>query len=162
MADNILTQEYLKELFDYKEGNLIWLKPTSRKAKAGNIAGNLNKKCRAIGIGNKNYSAHRLIFLWHHGFLPEFIDHIDGNPFNNKIENLRQVTHQQNLFNSKKPITNSSGYKNVSWDSSTKKWRVRLTVDGKGKQFGLFSDIEEANLKAIEIRKIYYGEYARG
>ena len=151
----------LNELFEYKDGNLYWIKPLSGKAKHRKIAGNINKKGRSIGIYNKNYLAHRLIFLWHHGYLPKYIDHIDGNPFNNRIENLREATHQQNMCNAKKSIANSSGYKNVSWDASSKKWRVRLKIDKKEKQFGSYKDIEEANLVAIKLRKMYFGEFAR-
>ena len=161
MADKIISQEFLKEIFDYKDGNLYWIKPLSGKAMHRKIAGNLNKKGRSIGIYNKNYLAHRLIFLWHHGYLPKYIDHIDGNPFNNKIENLREATHQQNMCNSKKPVTNTSGYKNVSWQANLKKWRVRLTINKKSKQFGVYDNIEEANIVAIKLRKMYFGEFAR-
>jgi hypothetical protein len=157
----MITQALLKHHFDYKNGNLIWLKPTSFRKKPFSIAGTVNKKCVVIALFGKNYNAHRLIYMYHFGFMPKVIDHIDGNPFNNRIENLREATMQQNSQNSKLKITNNSGYKNVSWSESRKKWRVRLMIGGSEFNFGAFEDIELANLVAQEVRNKYFGSYAK-
>jgi hypothetical protein len=157
----MITKDILHKLFEYKDGDLIWINPTSRKAKAGNIAGNINKKVRSIGIYNKNYAAHRLIFMYHYGYMPKIIDHIDGNPYNNNIENLREATNIQNAQNSKKSISNSSGYKNVSWNKERKKWKVRIMIKNKEINFGAYDDIELADLVAQEARDKYFGKFAR-
>jgi len=159
--NSTLSQTLLHSLFEYKDGNLYWLKPTSRKAKAGNIAGNINKKSRSIGIYNKNYMAHRLIYLYHHGYMPKLIDHIDGNKYNNAIENLREANTTQNLQNSKLSVANKLGYKNVSYKKDTKKYRVRIVINGKETNFGSFADIELADLVAQEARDKYFGDFAR-
>jgi hypothetical protein len=88
--------------------------------------------------------AHRLIFLWHHGFLPERIDHIDGCSLNNKIENLRAVTQSQNLQNTNKRKTNTSGYKGVSWSKQRKCWIASITVNHKCRNLGGFKTKELA------------------
>jgi hypothetical protein len=157
----MITQELLKTHFKYENGNLIWLKPTSFRKKPESIAGTVNKKCVVIGLFDKNYMAHRLIYMYHFGVMPKVIDHIDGNPFNNKIENLREATMQQNSQNSKLKITNQSGYKNVSWSKARKKWRVRLLINGLEFNFGAFKNIELADLVAQEARNKYFGSYAK-
>jgi hypothetical protein len=164
MANESLTQEYLKELFEYKDGELYWKKinPYAHNIKIGSIAGCLEKNSyKRTRIKNKAYLNHRLIFLIFYGYLPKFIDHIDGNPSNNKIENLREVTHSQNIQNSKKIIRNTSGVKNVNWHKRMNKWVVQLCINGKNKHFGYFDDIKIAELVAQEARNKYYGIYAR-
>lgn len=78
---------------------------------------------------------HRLIAL-HYIPNPEeksFIDHKDRNRLNNDIDNLRWVTHKENLNNSFIPITNTSGYMNISWDKTHSKWIWRKKINDKYK-----------------------------
>jgi hypothetical protein len=157
----MITQEILKNHFEYKDGNLIWLKPTSFRKKIKSVAGTSNKKCVVIGLFGKNYMAHRLIYIYHYGFTPKIIDHIDGNPFNNKIENLREVNNTQNSQNSKLSKSNKLGYKNVSYKKDINKYRVRLVINGKETNFGNFADLELADLVAQEARDKYFGKFAR-
>jgi hypothetical protein len=56
---------------------------------------------------------------------------------------------------------NKSGYKNVQWNKNSKKWHVRLIVNGKDKNFGYFDDVELAGLVAEEARNITHKEFAR-
>ena len=109
----------------------------------------------------KSMLVHRLIFLLEHGYYPEIVDHIDGNKANNKIENLRAATKSQNCANAKLSKSNSSGVKNVNWQSQRKKWQVRLTVNNKIKCFGMYHDLELAELVAQEARDKYRGIFAR-
>ena len=162
MADQDITKEILNFLFNYKNGELYWNFSLSCKSPKGTIAGSVKKdNYRRIGINKKVYLAHRLIFMMFHGYFPKFVDHIDGNKLNNCIENLREVTHSQNMKNQKISISNTSGYKNVSWNKKQKKWRVALKINYKDKEIGYFKDIELADLVAQEARDKYHGKFAR-
>jgi hypothetical protein len=156
-----LTKKYLHTLFDYKDGNLYWKIKPSKKTKLNSLAGTFDKAgYLQIQINKKTYRAHRLIFLYHHGYLPLYVDHINGVRSNNKIENLREATKSQNSYNSKISIKNKSGFKGVSWVNSCKKWRVRIWVDKKSKSFGLFNDIDYAKFVADAMRYKYHKEFS--
>ena len=162
MNTEILTQNYLKEILEYKNGELYWKISKAQKLKIGDIAGGLrNDGRKATKINNKLYLNHRLIFFYHYGYFPKMIDHIDLNPLNNKIENLREVTRSQNFWNTPIPKRNKSGIKNVSWHKASKKWVVQIGVNGENKILGYFEDIELADLVAQEARDKYHGAYAR-
>lgn len=155
-----LTQSYLATLFDYKDGNLYW-KIKRKTVNAGDLAGRIsNKGYVQIGIDRKIYSAHRIIFLMHHGYLPRTIDHINGNKADNRIENLRDVSLSQNQMN-RKFGKNSSGIKGVVWHKSNKNWMAQLVIGGKNTYLGSFDDLELAELVVVEARNKYHGLYAR-
>ena len=156
-----LTAEYLHEVFEYKEGVLYWKINPRFNVKVGDASNSLCKRgYRQSRLGGKLYYSHRLIFLMHNGYLPKFIDHIDGNPLNNRIENLRGATNSENNWNSKIPHNNTSGLKNVCWDKNKNKWTVRLKKFGKLINIGRFADLELAELVAMEARNKYHGKYA--
>ena len=156
----MITYAEVLELFDYKDGELYW-KVSKGKAKAGKKAGCLDaKNYIKVGINNRDYGIHQLIFLIHNKYIPKEIDHINGVRNDNRIENLREVTTSQNQQNSKIGKNNTSGYKNVTWDFWVNKWRVQLNICGKNKYIGIFEDIELADLVAQEARNKYYGEFA--
>lgn len=73
---------------------------------------------------------HVQVWVEHNGPVPEgfVVDHINGDKLDNRIENLRIATYQQNSFNMKKPISNRSGLKGLSWDSSRLRWRGSITA----------------------------------
>lgn len=89
------------------------------------------------------------------------VDHIDGNTLNNKKENLRIVTHQQNCWNSKKIKDSISPYKGVCFDCRRSLWYSRIRFNGKNKFLGYFKTEKEAahayDKYAIEI----FGENAK-
>lgn len=160
-----LTQYLLKELFDYRDGKLYW-KIKKGSANIGDRAGNVMKNgYRQIGINSKNYYTHRVIFLYHHGYLPEFLDHIDGDKSNNNIENLREATLQENQMNHKKPKSmngkpTSSRFKGVCWDKQREKWLSHITIDGKQKHLGRY-DTEIDAAKSYDNSAIKaFGEFA--
>lgn len=90
------------------------------------------------------------------------IDHIDHNTFNNCKNNLRIITNSNNSRNRNGANTNNkSGYRNVSWNKSLKKWVIQLQVNGKNHIFEeKFDNVEDAGKFAEEMRIKYYGEYA--
>lgn len=162
-----LTQNLLKELFDYRDGELYWKVAKARRVKIGDLAGSIGRDgYRAVGIDNKLYKAHRLIFLYYHGHLPEFLDHIDGNPLNNNIENLREATLQENQMNGKKRSSHnskptSSKFKGVYRDKRDKKWMAYIRIDGKLKHLGYFTSEIEAAKTYNGAATAAFGEFAK-
>jgi hypothetical protein len=159
----MISKKFLNDLYVYKNGVLYYKKMLPKSTKrVGEKVGYLSKSgYMTTKIYQKSYLIHRLIFMMHHGFLPKYIDHADGNPLNNKIENLREATNSQNCKNGKLRKTNKSGYKNVHWEKLVKKWRVMITSNGKAKCFGFYENLNDAAKVAESVRKDLYGEFAR-
>ena len=102
-----------------------------------------------FGHGHRNRKAkiihmHRLVNNTLEGFET---DHIDRNPLNNQKSNLRTVTHSKNLHNRPKQKNNVSGYKNIYWDTQTKKWRVQIQIENRVVSLGRFYNIQDAILE---------------
>jgi hypothetical protein len=156
----MITQSNLKELVDYVDGKLI-AKTNSKCRKVGDTLSSLTDKgYLKSSVGGKSYRVHRLVFLYHHGYMPIQVDHIDGNRMNNKIENLREATSSQNNQNRK--ATSSSGVKGVVWHKQSKKWVASICVNRKSVHLGSFISIEEAALVANKSRQSAHGEFYRG
>lgn len=143
---NIFSKEELEEIFEYRDGELYYKQPVS-----ASICNGYKRIC----VNGKMVPLHRVIFALHKGYLPEIVDHIDGNKLNNKIENLRPADTYQNKWNTPSR-KNTSGVKNVSWHKQRNSWQVRIS----GKSYGLYKTIEEAEKVAIEMRNKLHGEYA--
>lgn len=152
--------EPIKENLYLKDCVFYWKKTQGRK-KADHPAGWLLKGYIQIGIAGEVHPAHRLIFLLHHGYCPQYIDHIDGNRTNNNIENLRPATLNQNARNCKVPSHNTSGHKGVCWDKNRCKWMAYITINNKFKSLGRFDNIEDAAEAYKTAAKQYFGEFAR-
>jgi hypothetical protein len=158
----MITQEKLKELFTYQNGKLVRKISTARLAKIGDIAGNYDKKLgyNRLSIQGKSYLLHRIIFLYHYGYMPKILDHINGIKTDNRIENLRPASQEENARNRQKNRNNASGYKNVSWHKQHNKWSVTIYIKGNKKHFGYFEDIDLADLVAKEARSKFHGQFA--
>jgi hypothetical protein len=156
-----LSKEMLNELFEYRDGE-IYYKVSRSRNKAGSKAGTYRNHDNAyqVIINGKHYLTHRIVFMMHHGYLPQFVDHIDRNRSNNKIENLREATHSQNAHNSAIRKDSKTGIKNVSWNKVDKSWKVRIQANNTRITIGQFKDFELAELVAMEARHKYHGEYA--
>lgn len=156
-----LTHVLVKELFYYKDGGLYWKENRGKnKTKDKRIGWQRPNNYRYASINNVSCMEHRLVFLYHHGYLPAFIDHIDGNKGNNAIENLREATKQQNEFNKGTNTTNTSGYKGVSYHKGDGKWRATMRVNGKQKHLGNFDTPEEAQAAYCKAAAALHKEFA--
>ena len=83
------------------------------------------------------------------------IDHINRNPLDNRRVNLREVTPSVNAANSKKPISNTSGIKNVRWDKLTRKWEVEIRRNGKKVFRNRYKKLEHAIIMRDIVKKLY-------
>lgn len=137
----------LRELFAYdpNTGVLSW-RVSRGTTRAGNEAGWLSKNGYVyVGLDGGSVSAHRIAWYMATGKQPkQFLEHIDRDPTNNRIANLRECTHAQNQQNKKTYSNNRSGVKGVSWYPRYNKWRVRIQHLGRPILVGMFSDFEDA------------------
>jgi len=108
-------------------------------------------------INSQLFRAHRVAWALHFGEWPsDQIDHINGVRGDNKIENLRIVTHQDNHRNQKRSSNNTSGVTGVHWNTRKGKWASRIWVGGKnGKHLGYFDSFDEA----VQTRKDAEAKY---
>lgn len=89
------------------------------------------------------------------------VDHIYRDPMDNRKTQLRVTSDSNNKRNRKgRNSNNTSGYRNVTADKRKKEWIVQLWVDGKNLVWRGFKSPEEANEHAINMRQLYYGEFA--
>ena len=137
-------------MFDYDGKDLIRKISTSPNARAGDVAGNADGNGYIkISIAHTLYYAHRLIWLYVYGEWPNSIDHINRNKHDNRISNLRNVSHSTNLKNQKLRSTSSSGVHGVHWYKAGNKWHSEIKVNYKKICLG-YSD---SLLDAVCIRK---------
>jgi hypothetical protein len=159
----MLTREELKERYVYASFTGVFSRTyVPRNGYNGPVGHTRKDGYGSISINNKRYLTHRLAVLYMTGCFPtEVVDHIDGNPANNRWSNLRQCSQGENNRNKKWMTNNTSGYKGVYYHKTGKKWAVQLVVNKQNIYLGMYNDIELAGLVAEEARELYHGEYAR-
>lgn len=162
-----LTQEECLKLWHYKDGVLYWNDPSCHKNKNG-ITTKHNLGYIAVRYKNTSLLAHRIIYILHYGAIPinTEVDHINHIKNDNRIENLRIISRNDNMKNLPRYKTNTTGFNGVyvQKDKYTRKnkiynyqsFRAFIIVDNKKIHLGRFKTLEEA----IEARKqanIKYG-----
>ena len=152
---DLITQEHLKGILHYdpETGVWRWRAPVRNSRGVGQKAGYREPTGRLrIRIDGKSYAAYRLAWFYMTGeWPPEQIDHINGRPDDDRWENLRLATNQQNQGNSK----NQVGYKGVH--PTRKRWMARC---GQGGWLGTFATEEEAARAYDAAAKERFGEFA--
>lgn len=149
----------LREMLDYNEhtGDFRWLRPSKFHAeKVGHLAGSVRpsragRLYRVIGIDGRSLKAHRLAWFYVHGSWPGMIDHMNGDPLDNRICNLREVTHFENTQNHVRKPKASGLPTGVS--TSRDGFRSRITVNGTVVYLGVFASPEAAHQAYTAARK---------
>ena len=147
-----LTQEKVRRLFNYRNGTLVWkVTKNNNSAKMGSVAGSIsNNGYYMVSFDNKRYFTHKIIWLWHKGYIPEkHIDHRNQDRLDNHIQNLREVSRSCNLRNYENRKDNKSGVRGVHWYKPTKKWQARITSNNKRFSLGYYNDFNEAVLARL-------------
>lgn len=156
--------------YDPETGFLFWLPrdvqtftsvrfgKTWNTRNAGRVAGRIDEitgynKIMLQGIPRLG---HRLAWAIHYGEYPSgTIDHINGIRCDNRLNNLRNVSHSANMRNIKKPITNTSGIVGVHWCKRDKNWRASIQVSRKTKYLGNYDRFEDAVAARKEAEQRY-------
>ena len=162
-AEDSITATQVREVLDYEpETGLLRWRKSRRGAKQGTIAGcKTSQGYVNIRVLGRYGRAHRVIWLWMTGDWPKkWIDHINGNPSDNRWNNLRECTPRQNQANRKINRNTTSGYKGVCWDKSKNKWMASITRRGENKFLGYFDCPEEAHQTYCEAADSEFGEFA--
>jgi hypothetical protein len=163
MNRNDLTAQRLRELlhFNCETGVFTRLVATAQRSKIGDIAGSIHSSGYVhIKILGECYKAHRLAWLYVYGTWPIYeIDHIDGNPGNNSIANLRDIPHKINAQNMRSHSkTNKVGLLGVSKGKRGKNWCAQIGIDGEIIHIGTFQTPHLAHAAYLEKkREIHVG-----
>jgi len=161
-ANSKVTSDNVRDRFAYdaETGILRW-KTHRRSTSVGSEVG-----CIASGYLRVNFlgalrQVHRLIWLHANGDFPESlqIDHIDGNPLNNRIANLRAVQPYVNRQNQRRPNSNNkSGLLGVTWSPRSRRWIANLRKPGtkRATELGRFHTPEAAHAAYLSAKRVFH------
>lgn len=158
-----ITQQFLHEIFEYRDGHLFWKVDRRGNKLKGKQANRLKKSngYQEVTINKKKYYAHRIIFMMFYGRWAEQIDHIDGDRSNNLLSNLREASNAENNRNTKLRSTNQTGFKGVCYNKINKNYNARIMVNYKGIHLGCFDTPEEAHEAYKKAALELHGDFAR-
>lgn len=150
--------------YDPETGLFHWKNPTSRRVRAGGVAGSLMSNGYVnIRLDRFQVLAHRLAWWFVHGCMPkQYIDHANGDRRDNRICNLREASKADNSHNLRKPTHGlTSRFKGVHFCSSKKKWTAQICVNKKRSHLGRFGSQEQAAAVYDWHASIAFGEFAK-
>lgn len=149
-------QESLRYFLGYNnKGFLYWNMPKYSSHTHIIHGSNSGVGYLSMKFNNKTMLVHRAIWIWHNGEIPKGfeIDHINGNRKDNRIENLRIVTHQQNQ-------TNMTKAKGVYYNQKLNKWYAQIiTKNGIHKHLGLYETIIDARASYLKAKREVLHDY---
>lgn len=155
----------LMSALDYnaETGVFTWKKVRKNQVNQGDIAGTPNSDGYInIGFSGKVIRAHRLAWMFVNGSWPiNSIDHKNGKTSDNRIVNLRECLHKENMLNRGKHKNNSSGFKGVSLRGSGTKWRACIRLNGKQVSLGNYQKLSQASAAYNLAEYLYFGRFAR-
>lgn len=169
------------EIFSYDETSptfLRWKKELIRvdgkahKCHVGKVAGYqisgkrygaISPKVACVEYKGTTHRIHKVVWQIHFGEIPQgkIIDHIDGNPWNNSVSNLRIADAFENAWNARKSVRNTSGVKGVYFSTAHKKWVAEITKRKKRLLVGMFDSLESASVAVVSARQALHQEFAK-
>ena len=155
-----ITPEYLQQLLRYDpDTGDLWWKKFRQGTKRGHPAGNISQGgYRAICIDGVQLLAHRVAWAIYYGDWPEnVLDHINSDPGDNRIANLRAATIQQNSCN--QPARRKDGMKGIA--RYGKGYEARIKVRGITYRLGTFQTVEDAHAAYCRAAVKFHVEFAR-
>ena len=142
-----------------------WWKARFTGRKAGTKQANKNgiPNLIVVQFDRRHYASHRIVWEMVHGPIPDGmqVDHRDGNPFNNRLDNLRLATQAQNQWNKAIFKSNTTGFKGVYLDKSSGKFRAQIRANGKSEYLGSFLTAEAAGIAYSTAAERLHGEFAK-
>lgn len=157
-----LTKDMADKLFQYVDGSLFWkISPKPGILPGDRAGGEVKKGYRKVRVNGTKEFEHRVIFMMHHGWLPTYLDHIDGNPRNNRVENLRPASLSMNAANRKIQENNTSGYRGVHYEKKTGKFIVQIGSRKNKSYIGSYDTAEMASAAYEVAAKERYGDFVR-
>jgi hypothetical protein len=152
----MITQDRLKELLHYDPvtGLFRWKKNKGNEKRGGVVGYSHSSGYTCVHIDGRTYAQHRLAWLDQFGVFPVEIDHVNHKKHDNRIDNLRNCTRQENSKNVSMRKDNTSGVAGIG--KQRNKWRARIYVDGKEIHLGLYTDIASARA-ARKLAEYMYG-----
>jgi hypothetical protein len=155
-AARALGCEQIRSVLAYEpdSGKFMWKRSMGR-SRAGSLAGGVaSNGYWKISLYGQEHYAHRLAWMYVHGEWPAVnIDHIDGNPLNNRIENLRACDQSGNMQNQHRVRKdNQAGLTGVSWDKTRGLWQASIQVRGSRRFLGRYNSAEEAHAAYITAK----------
>jgi len=142
-----MNQAELKKIIHYDplSGIFTWKSIRSRRIKAGDRAANPKGGGYCfIQFEGESYLAHRLAWLYVHGKFPDQIDHINHNPADNRIVNLRASSYRVNAKNRTLSISSSTGIYGVRFRQDKNRWVSTIGIDGTQWHLGQFDNFFDA------------------
>lgn len=153
-----MTQDEARTCFEYRDGFMYW-KQRGKGRQLGRPIGNQRTGYGRIRVNGRTYPTHSLIWLYHFGSLPELLDHVNLDKYDNRVENLRVATTQQNGANRPLNRNNTSGFRGVSFYGPRQKYRAMLGLNGSAVLLGYFNTAKEAKECYDKTAREWFGEY---
>lgn len=153
----LATHQLLTDIaYDPETGEFAWMRGGSGRK---SICGSVDKSTGyvRIYIHGKRYYAHRLAWYLHYGVWPDELDHRDRNRRNNRISNLRECLHSQNMKNRGLHKNNKSGIPGVRLYRG--KYEARIVADGKYVHLGTFYFLDDAIAARQKALKELHGDF---